>query len=45
MKDKTPALNYCIMLTSHGPNAFTQLIDILIEAKQNVTADLLCTLP
>ena len=45
MKDKTPPLDYCIMLMRHGPNAFTQFIDILIETKQNDIVDLLLNNP
>jgi len=33
MKDESPALTYCVMLMSRGPNAFTQFIDVLVEKK------------
>ena len=41
MKDESSALDYCMMLMRHGPNTFTQFIDILIETKQNDIVNLL----
>ena len=33
--------NYYMMLMSRDPNAFTQLIDIIIETKRNIIVNLL----
>ena len=41
MKGESPTLNYCMMLMGHGPNAFTQFIDILIKTTQNFVLDLI----
>ena len=41
MEDESLALNYCMMLMSRSPNAFTKFIGILIETKQKGILDLL----
>ena len=39
----SPSLDSCIKLLNRGPDKFTQLIDILIEAKQNNIVIMLLT--
>jgi len=41
MKNEPPPLDYRIKLLRRGPHAFTQLIEILIETKQNTIVVLL----
>ena len=43
MRNGSLSLNYCMKLLRHGPDTFTQFIDILIETKQNAIMLLLLT--
>ena len=45
MEDESLGLNYCMILMSCSPNAFTQFISILIETKQKDILDLLLNTP
>ena len=35
MRNGSPSLEYCMKLLRHGPDMFTQFINILIEIKHN----------